>query len=729
MKISHFNQTNQRLLSILWLVLKLVNIMAKGRIPDQVAPFLCGARLHAGKKKDGGLRPIAVGNLLRRLVAKCFSSSLAPKAAELLKPHQLGVGVRGGAEAVAHAVSDAVGDDPSRWVLQNDLINAYNQVDRGVVLEEVARHFPEMLEWAKTCYDSPSHLKFGNFTIPSATGLHQGDPLAGLLFCLALKLVVDAIKEEVPTLALNAWYLDDGHQVGTLEELTQVVDIIIREGTPRGLILSTAASVQPPSHPKTTVWSPMDVSGDSDPLSRGIPKVQAGEGIVVLGAPVGYRAFTRAKLEERVEKVRQITELLPLLEDPHSEFVLLRSCLALPKVMFNLRAVNTMDHQDVLVQYDSITRGALSRILGTPVSDLQWAQSKLPVAMGGLGLRAATDHASVAHATSLISAHSLVNDLLGQGELAQGELALPLLPLPLLEDITAKQGEEVLVTVESLHGMSQKMASLKVDKKNQSFLSNLIAESGNLRDIARFSSLGLPHSGSWLSVVPSPPLGLHLRPAEFIPILKYRLGIPVYSSRGTCPACSVEADRMGDHAIACPKTGDRIARHNLIRDVIYEAAASADLGPSKEEPHLLPGSVARPGDVLIRRWQNGQDVAVDVTVASPLSPTYVAGAAAEAGRTLSKAYDRKMRDTAEACRTQGLKFSPLAVETLGGFHCVATDVVRRLGQALARKKGCDEREPTSQLFSRISVTLMRANAAMINSRSHDVISAEVDGAE
>ena len=186
---------------------------------------------------------------------------------------------------------------------------------------------------------------------------------------------------------------------------------------------------------------------------------------------------------------------------------------------------------------------------------------------------------------------------------------------------------------------------------------------------------------------------------------------------------------MGDHAIACPKTGDRISRHNLIRDVIYEAAASADLGPSKEEPHLLPGSAARPGDVLIRRWHNGQDVAVDVTVASPLSPTYVAGAAAEAGKTLSKAYDRKMRDTAEACRTQGLKFSPLAVETLGGFHCVATDVVRRLGQALARKKGCDEREPTSQLFSRISVTLMRGNAAMLNSRSHDVISAAVDGAE
>ena len=102
----------------------------------------------------------------------------------------------------------------------------------------------------------------------------------------------------------------------------------------------------------------------------------------------------------------------------------------------------------------------------------------------------------------------------------------------------------------------------------------------------------------------------------------------------------------------------------MIRDVLYEAAASADLGPSREEPHLLPGTAARPGDVIIRRWHNGQDVAIDVTVASPLSPTYVAGAAAEAGKTLAKAYDRKMRDTAEACRTQGLQFFPLAVETL-----------------------------------------------------------------
>ena len=68
--------------------------------------------------------------------------------------------------------------------------------------------------------------------------------------------------------------------------------------------------------------------------------------------------------------------------------------------------------------------------------------------------------------------------------------------------------------------------------------------------------------------------------------------------------------------MGCAKTGDRIARHNMLRDVLFEAASSADLGPSKEERHLLPGTIARPCDVTIRRWMNGKDGAIDVTAPS-----------------------------------------------------------------------------------------------------------------
>ena len=146
--------------------------------------------------------------------------------------------------------------------------------------------------------------------------------------------------------------------------------------------------------------------------------------------------------------------------------------------------------------------------------------------MGGLGLRCAVDHAPVAHAVSLIAAQPLLDGLLGE------DVEEFSLPQPLLDTISAQTGEDT--TVETLTGMSQKKASLKVDLQKKSLLLQRVSEGGNLREIARMASLGLPHAGSWLSVVPSPSLGLHLRSAEFVPILKYRLGIPVYSTGGTC---------------------------------------------------------------------------------------------------------------------------------------------------------------------------------------------------
>ena len=50
--------------------------MGAGKVPDQVAPFLCGARLHGAVKKDGGIRPIAVGEVLRRLTSKGHSHAV-----------------------------------------------------------------------------------------------------------------------------------------------------------------------------------------------------------------------------------------------------------------------------------------------------------------------------------------------------------------------------------------------------------------------------------------------------------------------------------------------------------------------------------------------------------------------------------------------------------------------------------------------------------------------------
>ena len=79
--------------------------------------------------------------------------------------------------------------------------------------------------------------------------------------------------------------------------------------------------------------------------------------------------------------------------------------------------------------------------------------------------------------------------------------------------------------------------------------------------------------------------------------------------------CHGIADVFGDHQIGCGGNGDQISRHNAIRDVIFNAAQSAALGPSR---NLVPDSSSRPADVFLPTWYHGCPAALDVHVISPL---------------------------------------------------------------------------------------------------------------
>ena len=92
-------------------------------------------------------------------------------------------------------------------------------------------------------------LVFGDNVILSMLGFLQGDPLAVLLFALDLHPVIVRIKEEVPTLRTNAWFLDDGLLAGQRVEVREAVRIILEEGLRRGLHLSTGSQCQETQSP------------------------------------------------------------------------------------------------------------------------------------------------------------------------------------------------------------------------------------------------------------------------------------------------------------------------------------------------------------------------------------------------------------------------------------------------------------------------------------------------
>ena len=233
---------------------KFSNMLLAGKTPKEVAPYFCGAKLHGALKKDGGLRPIAVGNVLRRLASKCSATAVAKKAAEILSPLQVGVGVRGGCEAIVHALNNVMSmDSEDLNIVQVDLINAFNMADRKKGFEEILENFPELAHWIATCYGVAANLVFGDKVIKSMLGFHQGDPLAVLLFALVLHPVILQIKETVPRLKINSWFLDDGLLAGRQKEVMEAVRIILDMGPRRGLHLSTENSV--PGNSKSAVWS------------------------------------------------------------------------------------------------------------------------------------------------------------------------------------------------------------------------------------------------------------------------------------------------------------------------------------------------------------------------------------------------------------------------------------------------------------------------------------------
>ena len=146
-----------------------------------------------------------------------------------------------------------------------------------------------------------------------------------------------------------------------------------------------------------------------------------------------------------------------------------------------------------------------------------------------------------------------------------------------------------------------------------------------------------------------------------------------YNSEGSCPAYGDDSDVMGDHGMVCGTGGDRIARHNALRDAFHDTATAARLAPRKEMRALLPSNNRRPADIYIPGWSGGRDAGLDVCVTHPLQDRYRAQAAWKPGYALTQAYQNKMRVTADLGDQQGIVFIPMAAESLGGGHKVALE--------------------------------------------------------
>ena len=220
--------------TLLSVLASFITMVLAGKTPLLIRPLFFGATLVALRKKEGGIRPIAVGCTLRRLAAKVIGEKLWDDMCNLLAPAQLGYGTKRGAEAAVHASRVYLHNlEPDHLLLKLDFKNAFNSIRRDKMLEATLALAPDLFPFAHSVYSSPSSLYWGDRIIQSAEGVQQGDPLGPLLFCLTIHKIISQLHSE-----LRIAYLDDVTLGGCTSDVSQDVEMVQHCSDELGLQLS-----------------------------------------------------------------------------------------------------------------------------------------------------------------------------------------------------------------------------------------------------------------------------------------------------------------------------------------------------------------------------------------------------------------------------------------------------------------------------------------------------------
>jgi hypothetical protein len=112
-------------------LLQLVNVIVSGRLPHLPA-LLDGCLIPIYKSPSNSIRPIAILEVWT-LVAALYAQAACPDIGPSVKPLQQGVGVRGGSQAMGHALCSVLYAKVESVLVQIDFKNAFNSVSRDAL--------------------------------------------------------------------------------------------------------------------------------------------------------------------------------------------------------------------------------------------------------------------------------------------------------------------------------------------------------------------------------------------------------------------------------------------------------------------------------------------------------------------------------------------------------------------------------------------------------------------
>ena len=682
-------EAGQRLLTSLT---ALTNLVLAGQVPMCGRDAIYCASLCALRKKDGGLRPIAVGSVYRRLPARIAARFAANLLGPQLRPVQLGVGTPLGCEAAVHAVREFTQDShqqSARLIVKVDVMNAFNSVRRDVVLRCIKEHCPEAYAMAYQAYSTPTPLLMADHIIMSSTGVQQGDPLGPIAFALAVNTCAQNLKSP-----LNIWYLDDATVGGSVADVVADLRTISRTLPDLGLKLNAAKC-------EVTV---LDDPGEEQQASliREVKSVLPNisetpvSRLHLLGSPLHEGGIPDAT-NTVLKTISTLCERVRYL-DRHTGLFFLAHHVSAPRLIYLLRSTPLYSACHNLRKIDDLVRSTLADISNVDITGPAWDQASLPRRHGGLGVRSVESLALPCYVASLCAASPLIAAI----SPPKTEDVTPAALQPALEEFKR------LISSEDFPKGQDACKQRHWDDLVCAVAKEQLLERANQIDRARLLAAYTPHTAAWLQAIPASNLGLQLDADTVRVAVALRLGADICEPHN-CSQCNHLVDRLGHHGLSCRKSAGRFPRHANLNDVVKRALASAGV-PSVLEPQGLDrGDGRRPDGLTLFPYKQGKSLTWDATCVDTFAKSAVVNSAIKSGSAAGAAEDRK-RERYAAIAQRHI-FVPVAVETTGVLGPAAAVFLTDLGRRISDATG-DRREVT-WLRQRVSLAIIRGNAAAV----------------
>ena len=184
------------------------------RLPPAAATLFSLSRLIALPKSNGDIRPIAVGEVLRRLTARAICQQKKEVFSRFFSPIQHGVATECGTELITHHIELLLEHNLDGVMLKTAVKNAFNFISRQQIMKQVVKSFPDIYNHVVQMYEKVSPLVFMLDSTPviiaSTEGVHQGDPLGPILFVSVIHSDLINLQEEHSKVCFLV-YLDDAY--------------------------------------------------------------------------------------------------------------------------------------------------------------------------------------------------------------------------------------------------------------------------------------------------------------------------------------------------------------------------------------------------------------------------------------------------------------------------------------------------------------------------------------